>query len=320
MMRAAEIASSIGSAWPAVLEQLGIAPEYLRNKHGPCPVCGGKDRYRFHNRRGHGDFYCNGCKPGDGFTLLMRVHGWDFRTARDRVMQAAGLREASTLAPPPRRSTWSEVADTARPPSRVLRLKRESCAVFDCAQAIDYLMSRHLWPLPDHCSLRAHVAADYFDGGERIGRYAALIAEVRDIEGELVTIHTTYLDAGRKLATHEPRKLLSPLTGREGCAVRLTPIAGDTLGIGEGIETCLAAARRHDLPVWAALNTSLLAKFTPPATVKRLVILADNDVPGLQAAAALMQRLQGRVALEIRTPKAPAKDFADEYTNGEQST
>ncbi|MGO9036428.1 MAG: toprim domain-containing protein [Steroidobacteraceae bacterium] len=181
----------------------------------------------------------------------------------------------------------------------------------DCHDAIEYLASRRLWPLPEGCALRAHVSVEYFEDGHRIGRYPALIAEVRDIDGQLVTIHTTYLDGGRKLEAQEPRKILSPMNGRDGCAVRLTPITGDTLGIGEGIETCLSAAQVHRIPVWAALNTSLLAKFTPPVAVKRLVIMADNDVPGLQAAAALMQRLQGRVVLEIRTPPAPAKDWND---------
>jgi hypothetical protein len=59
----------------------------------------------------------------------------------------------------------------------------------------------------------------------------------------------------------------------------------------------------------------LLAKFESPTAVKRLIIFADRDVAGLDAAAKLMQRLQGRVVLEIRTPTAPAKDWADALAN-----
>ena len=77
MMRATEIHERVN--WPSVLAQLGIGAAYLTNRHGPCPSCGGKDRYRFDNKNGRGGFYCNGCGPGDGFTLLKRVHGWDFR-------------------------------------------------------------------------------------------------------------------------------------------------------------------------------------------------------------------------------------------------
>jgi putative DNA primase/helicase len=310
LIRAAEIALSIGSAWPAILEQLGIDGRFLRDKHGPCPACGGKDRYRFDNRHGRGGFYCNGCGAGDGFALLQRVHGWDFRTARDRVIEAAGM-SRRTLEPVRTMAIEGPVT-IAKPTARILRLKREACALVDCTDAVEYLRSRALWPVAARTSLRAHAGVDYFEDGRKVGRYPALLAAVRDIGGDLATIHVTYLDAVRKLTAYEPRKLLSPMHGREGCAVRLQPITGDVLGIGEGIETCLAATILHGLPVWAALNTSLLARFTPPVTVERLVIFADRDAPGLEAAARLSERMQGRVAIEIRTPKPPAKDFADE--------
>ena len=57
------------------------------------------------------------------------------------------------------------------------------------------------------------------------------------------------------------------------------------------------------------MNSVLLGKFEPPPQVESLVIFADRDVAGLQAVAALTQRLQGRVRFEIRTPQA--KDFND---------
>ena len=33
--------------WPEILAALGIDPAALRNRHGPCPGCGGRDRFRF---------------------------------------------------------------------------------------------------------------------------------------------------------------------------------------------------------------------------------------------------------------------------------
>jgi putative DNA primase/helicase len=309
MIRAAEIADRIGSAWPQVLERLGVPAEHLVNRHGPCPACGGKDRFRFDNKHGRGDYFCNGCGAGDGFNLLMRVHGWDFRTARDRVAEAAGVGTAAsmTLIRP---AAAPSVSSIAQPTSRVLSLWRQRCAVIDCGEAVEYLASRHCWPLPEGCALRAHPSVEYFDGARRTGRYAALLADVRDLAGELVTAHITYLEHGRKLRDHEPRKILSPLTGRIGCAVRLSPIDGETLGIAEGIETALSAIELHNgMPVWAALNTSLLAKFDPPPEVKHLVVFADADVAGLGAAARLAERLQGRVRFEIKAPPEPAKDW-----------
>lgn len=33
--------------WREILPQLGIDTSYLRTRHGPCPLCGGKDRFRW---------------------------------------------------------------------------------------------------------------------------------------------------------------------------------------------------------------------------------------------------------------------------------
>ena len=95
-MRAEELAERIGAGWPALLEQLGVPAAALVNKHGPCPACGGRDRFRFDNRHQRGDFYCNGCGAGSGYDLLMRVRGCDFRTALRLVAEAAGVSGAIT--------------------------------------------------------------------------------------------------------------------------------------------------------------------------------------------------------------------------------
>lgn len=67
-----------------------IDESYLKNKHGPCPVCGGKDRYRYDNKDGNGTSYCNGCGAKDGMKLLMEVTGWDFKEAAKQVDQLIG--------------------------------------------------------------------------------------------------------------------------------------------------------------------------------------------------------------------------------------
>ncbi|MGH3429172.1 MAG: DUF7146 domain-containing protein, partial [Mycobacteriales bacterium] len=312
-LRAADIHARLGTSWPMILAELGIDASYLRpKKAGPCPHCGGRDRYTFDNRNGRGDFICRGCGAGDGFALLERVNGWNFAEARRRVLRAAGIESKSTppAAPCVARPASAPESTKAVPPLRVRSIARTACPIADCPDAIAYLDSRALWPMPEGCSWRAHPGLDYWHEGKLVGRYPALVAEVRDVAGELVTVHVTYLEAGCKLAGYEPRKILTPMTGREGCAVRLMPGA-DTLGIAEGIETALSAATLDRLPVWAALNTSLLAKFEPPASVALLHIYADRDEPGLYAAGQLMERLQERVRFELTVPKAPSKDFND---------
>ena len=71
--------------WAGILEALGVDPKYLRNVHGACPICGGKDRFRFDDKDGDGTFYCSGCGAGSGFTLLQRLHGWDWAKTANEI-------------------------------------------------------------------------------------------------------------------------------------------------------------------------------------------------------------------------------------------
>lgn len=320
MMLSHEIHAALARRWPAVLVSIGIAEKHLTGEHTSCPACGGKDRFRFDNRNRRGDYYCNGCGAGDGFKLVMRVLGLQFGDARVKIMEAAGLKDDedednethdAAVESPTLQERIPE-ASRAAPTSRVREILRGACDPADVDDVREYLEARRLWPLPEGCGLRAHASVEYWNAEhKRVGRYPALAAPIRDIDGELVSLHVTYLQNGWKLTDHEPRKILSKLTGRNGCAARLMPLTGDVLGIAEGIETALSAWRSHDVTTWAALNTSLLAKFEPPPQVRKLIVFADRDVPGLEAAAKLMQSLQGRVRVELRAPSAPAKDWAD---------
>jgi putative DNA primase/helicase len=314
MISASEIHKRLSSAWPRILLDLGIPESALSNKHGPCPACGGTDRFRFDNKWAQGNFICGQCGAGDGFTLLQRVYGWSFREAVKRVVEAAGLTRPNGARSQVCATLPTPIPDRGRrvatPTAQVLRLHRGCCALESCADAVSYLASRALWPLPPGCTLSAHAAADYFETGRRIGRFPALVADVLDVAGEFVTCHVTWLREGRKLTGREPRKILSGLAGRVGCAARLMP-ATEVLGIAEGIETALAAAVLDEVPVWASLNAPLLARFDPPAGVLLLRVYADRDKAGHTAALQLMQRLQRRLQVEIRVPSAPAKDWND---------
>lgn len=292
------------TGWAEALERAGIDPTHLRNKHGPCPICGGKDRFRFDNKRCEGNWICNQCGAGNGFTLLMRAKQLNFVEACKLVLHVAGLEQVDDAPTVPIVRVPYADAPIASPTPRVRTLLKQSCPIEDCEPARRYLESRGLWPLPPMHKLRAHPSVDYWQEGERVGHHPALIAAVRDLGGEVVTAHVTYLQQhGAKISTHDPRKILSGMQGRASCSVRLMRIEGEALGIAEGIETALSAAKLHAVPVWAALNTSLLAKFDPPAGVKRLVIFGDRDIPGMEAASKLMQRMQGRVQFELSMPQ-----------------
>jgi putative DNA primase/helicase len=65
--------------WPEILSALGIGISFLKNKHGPCPLCGGKDRFRFDNKDRTGSYFCNQCGSGSGIVMLRKLHDWDHK-------------------------------------------------------------------------------------------------------------------------------------------------------------------------------------------------------------------------------------------------
>jgi putative DNA primase/helicase len=79
--------------WSDLLTALGgLEPAQLNGRHQPCPLCGGRDRYRFDDRQGSGSWFCNQCGGkdqlgggGTGIDLLMRLRHWSYRQACEAV-------------------------------------------------------------------------------------------------------------------------------------------------------------------------------------------------------------------------------------------
>lgn len=96
-----------------------------------------------------------------------------------------------------------------------------------------------------------------------------------------------------------------------GGAIRLYE-AMETLAVTEGIETALAVHLATGLPVWAAICSGGMARLIVPSEVRLVVICADHDPAGMDAARTLARRLlaeQRRV--KILTPDTPSADWAD---------
>jgi putative DNA primase/helicase len=93
--------------WPSILGALAnLTADQLTDKHQPCPLCGGEDRYRFDDREGNGTWFCNQCGgpdcnggAGNGLTLLMRRNNWSFKEAATRIEHHLGI--APQLPKPP---------------------------------------------------------------------------------------------------------------------------------------------------------------------------------------------------------------------------
>lgn len=292
--------------WPGILAALGVDESFLTKKNGPCPFCGGKDRWRFTDHEGRGMWICNHCGKGDGFDLLMRLNGWDFKTAAQAVQRVLG-------SVPEEREGRSSKRNA---PRRIERIKRGLIA--EHSEVSAYLRARGLRQPP---GVRAHPSLAYYEDRQRVADYPAMVAPVQSPAGEIVSLHVTYVSGGAKAPVSAPRRLLTPIGSLDGSAIRLWPRA-EHMGVAEGIETAIAAATLFSIPVWSVLNTTLMEKWQPPKGVKRVTICADHDAnfAGHKAAYTLAFRLANAgLEVDVRVPDEVG-DWNDVLMNGSGRT
>jgi hypothetical protein len=168
-----------------------------------------------------------------------------------------------------------------------------------------YLHSRGInLTVPD--SVRFHPHLKHPSGGNWPGMVALV---TRGTDTAPLAIHRTYLsrDGSEKAPVTPQKMMLGPCRGG---AVHLAVPTGKLM-VGEGIETCLSAMQATSLPAWAALSTSGLRALLLPSEIREVIVLADGDEPGEEAAldAARRWKRQGRGVRIARPPTG--MDFND---------
>lgn len=282
--------------WPAILTKFGLTERHLSGRHGPCPVCGGHDRFRFDDQEGRGTWFCSHCGAGDGIRLVMTLKDWDFKTAAKEIEQEAGVARPGRKAP---------VQDETVKVDNLRRAWSEARPLRAGDEAARYLAGRGLILERSPDCLRLHPGMTYREAGVSMGKYPALLARVVAADGTGLTLHRTYLLDGKKAPVPSAKKLM-PGKPISGGAVRLFPPAGH-LGIAEGIETALAASIRFAVPVWSCISAHGVETFVPPAGCDQITIFADNDAnyTGQKAAFATAHRLSVRgIHVDVKIPDA----------------
>ena len=168
-----------------------------------------------------------------------------------------------------------------------------------------------VWPLPD--ALRLHRSMPYWQGAEKIGTFPAMVAPIVAPDGRMVALHRTYLERdGRKADVPTVKKLTGAAGPLAGACIPLHKPARGCIGIAEGIETALAAWCASSVPTVAAYCAGNLATWQWPGGLQRLVIFADADKAGREAADALLSRaVRSGLKANVVTPSEPGTDWAD---------
>ena len=174
-----------------------------------------------------------------------------------------------------------------------------------------YLHGRGIGAVHDAGALRFHPRCYYRpDDGSPTETRPAMIAAVTDLSGAVTGAHRTWLapDGLGKAPVETPRRAMGNLLGH---AVRFGA-AGDTLAIGEGIETMLTLRLALPaMPMATALSANHLAAVLLPPALRRLYIARDADGAGDRALAALSGRA-GAAGIEALALSPRLGDFNDD--------
>jgi hypothetical protein len=277
---------AVAQRYGARLKKVGVADDFA----GPCPVCGGKDRF-FVNRK-RGIWGCRGCcVGGDAIALVRHATSASFT---DAVRQLAG--DAPTPEHKPAREQ-EEAKSKARDAEAARHAARKKAA--DTAEALElwneavpltgtladtYLRSRAIVIDDPRISeaLRFHPKIS----NPSHGWLPAMLGLFRDVvTDEPRAISRTYLSPdGAKIE----RRFLGPVAG---CAIKLDhdPVDG-RLSVGEGIESALSARILGYRPTWALGSAGAIEKFPVVDGVERLTLLRENDEANSRAAEACRGR------------------------------
>jgi len=287
--------------WGSILGHLGYGA-VLDGKHQTCPACETKKKFRYTDYKSNGDWICT-CGSGDGFDLIMQSEGLNFDQAAKMVDGIIGNNDLEEIFRPEidyekRRTNLNKVWASGK--------------YFGLVQA--YLSRRGI---DDHgtgfkglTDLRG--CNELYDS--ETGRYApGMIALIRNSKGQPVSIHRTYFDPKAK-------KIMPPTEKISGAGVRLgSPWDGDTLVVGEGIETTLAGMSTYRCPGLASISAHGMETLIVPPEFKKIIIMADRDrsMTGQKAAFTLGRRMDAdKREVRVIMSSVPGQDYLDACRTG----
>lgn len=289
-----EVVAAACGNWPELLAAVGIDTP-SRGKHGPCPVCGGSDRFRLDDKGGRGTWICNQCGAGDGLDLVSKVTGKPPKEVAELLAPLVGL-SAGGLDPAERERIHQQQqarAEADAKQAEQLRQKaaRRAAAIMRSCEPgqAPYLVQKRLrWPCGALNRQVIAVGALTFPAG-------SLVVPLIDEAGELVNVQLiddrggkSYLAGGRKA----------------GAFHRIE--GGELVAVVEGYATGLSVHLASGATVYCAMDCGNLAVVAVIARRQhpeaRILLCGDNDAdtqgnPGKTKAEHAAAAIGGLVAL-----------------------
>ncbi|QTL95330.1 DUF927 domain-containing protein [Aeromonas jandaei] len=303
-----DVAAAACGHWPMVLASLGIDVPG-RRQHGPCPACGGKDRFRLDDKEGRGTFICNECGAGDGLDLVARVTGKPLKEAAAMVAPLVGLSGAGMDPAERERLQQSQQAraEQERKQGDLMRKKaarRAAAIVQDCQTGQSpYLVRKGItWPKGLMTSTVIAIGKESFPHG-------STVVTLTDEGDYLVNV---------QLIRHDGFKSYLPGGQKQGAYHRID--GGELIAVVEGYATGLSVHLVTGATVYCAMDAGNLVNVAGTARRQHpqamILVCGDNDVakqsnPGKVKAEEAAQAVGGLVSL----PPAPGdwNDYHQAY-------
>lgn len=177
--------AALGRWIDLIFPAFAITVPTTKNKHGPCPICGGTKPFRCDDKQGKGTWICNHCNAGDGFELIVKARGLSHSEVLKEVGGILGL------------SSETKVTDADRQKWRENEEKRREQAVEDERKAQEAAAKRaeRLWksksvdrdcPYIERKQVKNH--------GCKINGKGNLLVPLFDINGKIWNVQEIHAD------------------------------------------------------------------------------------------------------------------------------
>ena len=318
------------------LPGLPLAEEWAKACHlkksgrewiGPCPLCGGTDRFHVRDGSNGACVGCRGCIDGQGSDVRAGRFGEILRAVFPERCRNRPPREKAARMPQNRRT---RTAPDAHPGKKTRPDPLWAAAGrADESPARRYLANRFTWPpegigpdLPDSVRWLSREAApgteESWNGTDSpLAWRGAAVFAWRTCNGELSGVSMEGLDTdGRRPDQTERGKRWRRVFGsRTGAGFAVGIAGGDPLVLVEGEADALACTWLYPAAeVWAIGGTSGAALGAAIPHGRRVIIEADPNPSGRKAALKLDAALDGRARIEWnRNGQDPADVWKAEF-------
>jgi phage/plasmid primase-like uncharacterized protein len=264
---------------------------------GPCPACGGTDRFSINTEKRI--FNCRKFGGGDTIAMVQHARGLDFVEAVEFItgekQVTSATREVSNKAP-----TKSPASDADKSDGRALWLWRQRQPIVEGRPPWVYLrqVRGYLGPVP---ATLGYLPAKGAYPPSMITAYGLASEPEPGVlaisDADVAAVHVTRLtpDGTAKAGGKDSSKItIGPPLGSP--IVLASPNDGLGLAITEGIEDGLSVYLATGLGVWAAGSAAYMPALADvvPVWMDCVTVVGDQDEDGVRYGSELVSKLKAR--------------------------